>query len=154
MPLERASAAIQGAAVAVPRGTPAGGIRETTAWVAEDAHRGADVAVLRVRFEPLYKVPVECVLGHDPAERARRRDHMIDPPGGLGTHADIANRRLAQRPDLELEAVHRAPRGRPTAGCPIGLTEGEVLWRAPFMVKPHVTSRRPVNRMADVVDPP
>src|SRR6478735_2900278 len=149
-----ALAPVERSAVTEPGRATAGGVGDAASGIAEHAHRGAGNRVLRAGFEPLHEVAIERILGNDPPERTRRGHDMIDPSCGLRIHSDVADRRLAQRSNLELKAVHGTPDGGTTPGRPVGLAQTDVLRRTPLVIEPDVAGRRAVDGMTDVIDPP
>src|SRR5690606_17655858 len=82
-------------------------------------------------------------------------DDVIDPACGVVAQADVADRRFAQRTELELQAVDRRPGNRPPPAAPVLAREAERrIVRAVLVIEPDETGSSPVNGVADVVDQP
>ncbi len=75
----------------MPGNTPAAGVRQRASGIERQAQRGAVEAIRRSRFDPPHEKTIKRILGDDEAERAHRRDYVIDPPGCLWNDPDIAD---------------------------------------------------------------
>src|SRR5678815_2967851 len=130
------------------------GIRHGPCGIENQPEACTPYAIPRVTFHPFHEELVEQVLGDDETERSCRRDGIIHPPRRLRSKTNVAKRGFADGPHLELQTVHSGERCRASAARPVSVVELDGDRGTWIVLQPQVSSRRPVNRMTDVVDEP
>src|SRR5262245_43871343 len=95
--------------LAVPRRALARKVGECAARVERHAEGSPPEPVGGALFHPFDEVSIERVFPDHQRESADWSDDMIDPAAGARFHADVADGRLAQRTELELDAIDHAP---------------------------------------------
>jgi hypothetical protein len=86
----------------MPRRTAARAVRQRAARIGRTPNQHSQKDISDSFFRPPHHIAIEGILNHDDPERTDRGNDVIDPARRLGSHADVAERRFAERPDLKL----------------------------------------------------